>query len=75
MATTVDDFDLVAGGRPFLSLAVVCFGRAADFDLAIDRLLFVAVLLFWRVFVCRPVAFVGGEFISNSSGISGGATK
>jgi hypothetical protein len=56
-----DDFDLVAGERPFLSFAVVCFCRAADvvvFDLAGERLLLL-LLLFWRAFVCRPVDFDG----------------
>ncbi len=76
MEVADDDFDLVAGGRPFLSLVVVCFWRDAAvvaFAFAGDFLLLL-LLLFWRAFVCRPVDFVGGG-VTVSSGVSGGTIK
>lgn len=52
--------DRVAGERPFLSFAVVCFWRdAGAFALAGERLLPLLPVL-WRTFDCRPVVFGSG---------------
>ena len=63
-----DDFDRVAGERPFRSLAVVGFGRVAvavPLAFAGERL-WPLLPLVGRAFVCRPANFsdetIGGAF-------------